>query len=69
MGDAFNWEWMIHCAAERKAELVTVSRDADCGVALETKCHLHDHLRQELRERVSRRRIARPASLTPSPRR
>jgi hypothetical protein len=56
MGDGFNWEWMIYCAAERKAELVIVSRDADYGVTLETKCHLNDHLRQEFKERVSSKR-------------
>jgi hypothetical protein len=56
MGDAFNWEWMIYCAAVRKAELVIISRDADYGVAIDNKCHLNDHLRQEFKERVSSRR-------------
>jgi hypothetical protein len=56
MGDGFNWEWMIYCAAERKAELVIISRDADYGVSIEKKCHLNDHLRQEFKERVSSKR-------------
>lgn len=56
MGDGFNWEWMIYCAAERKAELVIISRDADYGVTIDKKCHLNDHLRQEFKERVSSRR-------------
>jgi len=56
MGDAFNWEWMIYCAAARKADLVIISRDADYGVAIDKRCHLNDHLRQEFRERVSSRR-------------
>ncbi len=56
MGDAFNWEWMIYCATERKAELVIISRDADYGVKIDKKCHLNDHLRQEFKERVSSRR-------------
>ena len=51
MGDGFNWELMIYCAAERKAELMIVSRDADYGVTLEIKCHLNDHLRQEFKQK------------------
>jgi len=38
MGDAFNWEWMIYCAARRKAELVIISRDTDYRVVLDEKC-------------------------------
>ncbi len=56
IGDAFNWEWMIHCAVEKKAELVIVSRDSDCGVNYENKSYINDHLKQEFSERVSRKR-------------
>jgi PIN domain len=56
IGDAFNWEWMVHCANERKAGLVIVTRDSDYGVTLENKSYINDHLRQEFSERVSRKR-------------
>jgi len=56
VGDAFNWEWMVHCATERKAGLVIVSRDSDFGVTLENKSYVNDHLRQEFSDRVSRKR-------------
>jgi hypothetical protein len=56
MGDGFNWEWMIHCAAARKADLVIISRDGDFGVTIHKKCHFNDHLQQEYKERVGRRR-------------
>lgn len=56
MGDAFNWEWMLECANSQNAELVIVSRDADYGAIVENKGYPNDHLLQEFRERVSRRR-------------
>lgn len=55
-GDAFNWEWMIHCANAHNAELVIVSRDSDYGVVFDDKGYINDHLRQEFSERVSNRR-------------
>ncbi len=56
LGDAFNWEWMIHCAKGNKAELVIVSRDSDYGALFENKAYVNDHLRQEFSERVSKKR-------------
>ncbi|MDR4465122.1 MAG: PIN domain-containing protein [Nitrospira sp.] len=56
IGDAFNWEWMIHCATEQKAELVIVSRDSDYGVLFDNRAYINDHLRQGFSERVSRKR-------------
>jgi hypothetical protein len=56
IGDAFNWEWMVHCATKAKAGLVIVTRDSDYGVALDGKSYINDHLRQEFSERVSRKR-------------
>jgi predicted nucleic acid-binding protein len=56
IGDPFNWEWMIHCAQERNAELVIVSRDSDYGATFENKAYINDHLRQEFSERVSKKR-------------
>jgi hypothetical protein len=56
LGDAFNWEWMIHCAKENAAELVIVSRDSDYGIAYGEKNYVNDDLRQEFSERVSQKR-------------
>lgn len=56
IGDAFNWEWMVKCAAERKADLVVVSRDSDYGVTLDGISYPNDHLRQEFSERVSQKK-------------
>jgi hypothetical protein len=56
LGDAFNWEWMVQCAIERKAGLVIVSRDSDYGVTLDQKSFVNDHLRQEFSDRVSQKR-------------
>jgi hypothetical protein len=56
IGDAFNWEWMIQCAIDKKAGLVIVTRDSDYGVTVDKKSYINDHLRQEFSERVSRKR-------------
>ncbi len=56
LGDAVNWEWMVHCATEAKAELIIVSRDSDYGVTSENKSLLNDWLLQEFRERASKKR-------------
>lgn len=56
IGDAFNWEWMLHCANTRNAELVIVSRDSDYGITFENHAYINDHLRQEFSERVSKKR-------------
>lgn len=56
IGDAFNWEWMVHCAKENNAELVIVSRDSDYGTVFDSKVYLNDHLKQEFSERVSQKR-------------
>lgn len=56
IGDALNWEWMIHCADSKGAELVIVSRDSDYGITYEGKAYVNDHLRQEFAQRVSLKR-------------
>jgi len=56
IGDAFNWEWMLHCALEQSAELVIVTRDADYGVTVDGTSYINDHLKQEFSERVSQKR-------------
>lgn len=55
-GDAFNWEWMVHCAQKENAELVIVSRDSDYGATFDNKVYVNDHLKQEFSERVSKKR-------------
>lgn len=47
---------MIDCAIANKAELVIVSRDADYGVEVGKQAFINDHLQQEFRERVSKKR-------------
>jgi hypothetical protein len=56
MGDAFNWEWMLHCATQEKAGLVIVTRDSDYGITIGERSFPNDHLRQEFSERVSQKR-------------
>jgi hypothetical protein len=56
IGDAFNWEWMIHCANENNADLVIVSRDQDYGIEIDNNVYINDHLKQEFSERVSKKR-------------
>lgn len=55
IGDALNWEWIIHCAIARNANVVIVSRDADYGVTIDNKSYINDHLKQEFSERVSKK--------------
>ncbi|PWB72374.1 hypothetical protein C3F09_06755 [candidate division GN15 bacterium] len=65
MGDAINWEWMIHCATSNKRGLVIVSRDTDYGCIRKGETVINDWLRIEFRERVSkRRRITLTSSLS-----
>jgi hypothetical protein len=56
IGDAINWEWMVHCAKSSNAELVIVTRDADYGAHFEGRAYVNDHLKQEFSERVSKKR-------------
>lgn len=56
IGDAMNWEWIIHCAEKSKVDVVLVSRDSDYGIKDGNKVYLNDHLKQEFSERVSSRR-------------
>ena len=56
IGDAINWEWIVRCAIKHNAEIHIVSRDSDYGVTVEEKSYINDHLLQEFRERVSKKR-------------
>lgn len=56
IGDAVNWEWIIHCSAESGKDIVIVTRDSDFGVSYNDQAYLNDWLRQEFKQRVSQRR-------------
>lgn len=56
IGDAINWEWIVECANACQSEIHMVSRDADYGITFEGKSYLNDHLWQEFKERVSKKR-------------
>ncbi len=52
MGDAFNWEWVIHCAQKLSGRIIIVSRDSDYGTEYNKEFFLNDQLKKEFRERV-----------------
>jgi len=56
IGDAINWEWIVHCATESGKHVVIVTRDSDYGISYDGKFFLNDWLRQEFSERVSQTR-------------
>ncbi len=56
IGDAINWEWMIHLAQETGKHVLIVSRDTDYGVELDGRSYINDWLIQEFRDRVSKKR-------------
>jgi hypothetical protein len=56
VGDAINWEWIIHCASTSPHHIVIVTRDSDYGVVFDKHPTLNDWLAQEFKERVSRKR-------------
>ena len=58
IGDAVNWEWIIHCANASNVghNIMIVSRDNDYGVTVGNEGFLNDWLRKEFKERISRRR-------------
>jgi hypothetical protein len=47
---------MIHCATERRAGLVIVTRDLDYGAIVGKESFINDALRHEFSDRVSRKR-------------
>jgi hypothetical protein len=58
IGDAINWEWLLHCATSctDTDDVVIVSRDSDYGVYYNGHYIIDDWLRQEFKERVSHKR-------------
>lgn len=55
-GDAVNWEWIIYCANRNPDEIIIVSRDSDYGVIQNDESFLNDWLREEFKQRVSKKR-------------
>ncbi|MDL2340944.1 MAG: PIN domain-containing protein [Pseudomonadota bacterium] len=67
IGDAINWEWIIHCAtnAAHTPNILIVSRDGDFGVTQGKTTVLNDWLKWEFKNRVKgRRRIELTTKLT-----
>ena len=56
IGDAVNWEWIIHCASESKKHIVIVSRDSDFGTSFGKETVLNDWLAEEFHSRVAKTR-------------
>jgi len=56
IGDAVNWEWIVHCAIESKTHIVVVSRDADFGAIFGKEPVINDWLAEEFHDRVSKTR-------------
>ena len=56
IGDSINWEWIVHVAKEKNADIWIVSRDGDYGVTRENKGYINDWLRQEFKDRVHKKR-------------
>ncbi len=56
IGDAINWEWMVHVAKETANDVIIVSRDSDYGVSNGSEAYVNDWLAQEFRARVSKKR-------------
>jgi hypothetical protein len=56
IGDAINWEWIIHCAFKSQKDIIIVSRDSDYGVTYNNEQFLNDWLKQEFKQRVSQKR-------------
>lgn len=67
VGDALNWEWIIHCASSCRSSshVMIVSRDGDYGFRHKTQSYLNDWLLKEFKDRVGKeRKIILTAKLT-----
>lgn len=53
IGDALNWEWIIHTAKQEAVNIAIVTRDSDYGFIHNGKPHISDWLRKEFMDRVS----------------
>lgn len=57
MGDALNWEWIVHCGSFLTGRFIIVSRDSDFGCVHKGRCFLNDALKDEFRDRVGQKAI------------
>jgi predicted nucleic acid-binding protein len=57
IGDALNWEWIVHCAQNLQGRIYIVSRDGDFGCGYKNNYYLNDQLKQEFRERIGQKSI------------
>lgn len=57
IGDAYNWEWILHCARSDRNNynVLIVSRDGDFGSTYKKNSLINDWLWQEFRDRVGRK--------------
>lgn len=56
VGDALNWEWIVHCGQEFQGRILIVSRDGDYGTSVQSTHFLNDQLLDEYRDRVGPRK-------------
>jgi hypothetical protein len=56
IGDAVNWEWIVHCAKESRKHTVIVSRDSDFGAMVGKGPIINDWLAEEFHDRVGKTR-------------
>lgn len=56
IGDSINWEWIIKCSQDSGKDIVIVTRDKDYGSIYKDESYLNDWLKQEFKQRVSRKR-------------
>jgi hypothetical protein len=49
IGDALNWEWIIHCANNLSGKFFIVTRDSDFGSEYLKKPYLNDQLKKEFK--------------------
>jgi len=54
IGDAVNWEWLIHLASKKPLTIYIVSRDGDYGAKLEQEHVLNDWLKDEFERRTKK---------------
>ena len=57
VGDALNWEWIVHCSMTLKGRMIIVSRDSDYGCEMNGEYFLNDQLKAEFRQRVGNKSI------------
>lgn len=56
IGDAINWEWIVHVCKEQNSNAIIVSRDGDYGVTYNDKSYINDWLSTEFKERINKKK-------------